>query len=211
MSKRLLTTLALVAVLAPAAGAQRPRSVRVALQPESTLHLVVQPESKLWVEGTSTVRAFKCEAKKIEGLLRLTPTAVSPAVAELQDAVAGLEVEVPVGDLECGNDTMVDHMRKALKAQEAPVIQFRLTSHEVAPQESGEAKITMTGALTIAGTERTVTVNAVAAPGPNGTLRITGSKEIAMTEFGVKPPKLMLGALKVHETVTVHFDVVLKQ
>lgn len=31
-----------------------------------------------------------------------------------------------------------------------------------------------------------------------------------MTEFGVKPPRLMLGTLKVHDNVTVFFDVVFK-
>jgi hypothetical protein len=31
-----------------------------------------------------------------------------------------------------------------------------------------------------------------------------------MTEFGLKPPTLMLGTMKVDERVTVGFDVVLK-
>jgi hypothetical protein len=31
-----------------------------------------------------------------------------------------------------------------------------------------------------------------------------------MTEFGLKPPTLMLGTMKVDEKITVGFDVVLK-
>jgi hypothetical protein len=31
-----------------------------------------------------------------------------------------------------------------------------------------------------------------------------------MTDFGVRPPTLMMGTMKVHDPVTVHFDVLLK-
>jgi hypothetical protein len=34
---------------------------------------------------------------------------------------------------------------------------------------------------------------------------ISGSKKIRMTEFGVKPPSFMLGALKVGDEVTVEY------
>jgi hypothetical protein len=33
---------------------------------------------------------------------------------------------------------------------------------------------------------------------------------VRMTDFGLKPPSLMLGAFKVHDPVVVHFDLLLK-
>ena len=41
-------------------------------------------------------------------------------------------------------------------------------------------------------------------------LRVTGSYDLNMTEYGLKPPTLMFGRIKVGETVTVKFDLLLK-
>jgi hypothetical protein len=39
---------------------------------------------------------------------------------------------------------------------------------------------------------------------------VKGSHEIRMKEYGLKPPTLMLGTLKVDERVKVSFDLLLK-
>ena len=54
-----------------------------------------------------------------------------------------------------------------------------------------------------------MTINATVAR-ENGQLRVRGSKRITMTEWGVRPPSLMLGAMRVAPAATVGFDVVLK-
>jgi hypothetical protein len=54
------------------------------------------------------------------------------------------------------------------------------------------------------------TVNAEAKPGENGTLLVSGTRDVRMTEFGLKPPTLMLGTMKVDERIKVGFDIVLK-
>ena len=53
-------------------------------------------------------------------------------------------------------------------------------------------------------------MNAQAKPGDNGALVVSGTQELRMTEFGLQPPKLMLGTLKVDERIKVGFDVILK-
>ena len=39
---------------------------------------------------------------------------------------------------------------------------------------------------------------------------MTGTHEVRMTEFGLKPPKLMLGTMKVDEKIKVGFEIALK-
>src|SRR5690606_9479843 len=39
--------------------------------------LVIQPESRLWFEGTSTVRDFRCEATRIDGAVELDAAGLS--------------------------------------------------------------------------------------------------------------------------------------
>ncbi|MBA2243873.1 MAG: YceI family protein [Gemmatimonadetes bacterium] len=214
-----LGSLLLLAALAPAIGAQEARELRVAIQPEAGAAiraeqgaaLRIQPSSKVWVEGNSTVRRYKCEAARVSGSVAVDPASSSTAIADLQKAVTGVELSIPVAQLACGDNTMDGHMRKALQAESHPAITFRLTSHEVLPQGTEKGTVKMTGRLNIAGKENVVTVSAEATQEANGGLRVKGSKELKMTEFGVKPPTLMMGTLKVHDPVTVHFDLILRQ
>ena len=165
--------------------------------------LSLQPGSRVWVEGTSTVRAWRCESTRAEG------TAAASTIELAQLNVARAEVTVPVATLDCRNTTMNGHMRNALKADQAPEIHFRASSVQVTPTSADAGTAEMQGTLTIAGADRPVTINATVAR-ENGQLRVRGSKRITMTEWGVRPPSLMLGAMRVAPAATVGFDVVLK-
>lgn len=170
----------------------------------------LQPESRLWVEGTSTVRSFTCEATDLRGNVAAAAGATSLAIADIENSVASASIVASVVGLDCGNGTMDGHLRRALKAPQHPHITFNLTDHRVAGS-GREADVTMTGRLRIAGQERPITIQADAIQEANGGLRVRGSKQLAMTEFGVTPPSLMLGTMKVGDRVTVHFDVLLRR
>jgi polyisoprenoid-binding protein YceI len=167
------------------------------------------PESRVWVDGTSTVRAYTCKATSLQGNIVAADDA-SLAIAELQKAVRTVDVTVPVQSLECGNGTMNSHLRNALKAQENPTIKFRVAQYDVVPGGAHEGSVKLKGNLTIAGQEKPVTIDANVVSDAGGALRVKGSKELLMSEFGVRPPSLMMGTMKVRDRVVVNFDVVLK-
>ena len=170
--------------------------------------LKLQPESRLWVEGTSTVRSFKCEAGVVQAdVLAEAPGAVS-AVMDGQKAVSTVRVTIPAAQLDCRNGTMNGHMLKALKAKDNPMIEFALSSYDIAKSDAG-MNGTLTGTLTLGGVPRTITLDAVATE-ESGALRVRGTHQLMMTEFGLTPPSLMLGTMKVNEKVTVGFDLYLK-
>ena len=173
--------------------------------------ITFQPESKLWVDGTSTVRSYTCRAGTLDGSVTAAGGDATLAIAELQKAVRTVDVSVPVQSLDCGNGTMNAHLRNALKMQANPTIEFRLSQYDVVPGGATEGTVKLKGNLTIAGQERPVTIEANVASDAGGALRVKGSKEILMSEFGVRPPTLMMGTLKVRDRVVVNFDVVLKQ
>ena len=162
-------------------------------------NLTLAKESRLWLEGTSTVRSFKCNATKIEVAVVGEPTA-APA-----DVVKSASLTVPVAQLDCGNKTMNEHMRKALKAEANPQIAWKMTSYEVQG-----SNVIIAGSLTIAGKENSIELRGTGSS-ENGVLRLKGSKQFKMTEYGVKPPSLMLGTMKVGDPVTVSFDLVLSE
>ena len=188
--RKSLVVAALLAVPALAAAALAPLSL--------------QPGSRVWVDGTSTARAWHCESTRAVG----SAAASTTELAQLA-SVDGASVTVPVGTLDCRNNTMNGHLRNALKADANPDIRFRATSVAVTPTGADQGTVAMSGTLAIAGQERPVTIDGTVSR-ENGQLRVRGSKRITMTEWGVRPPSLMLGAMRVAPAATVGFDVVLK-
>lgn len=166
--------------------------------------LSFQPGSRVWIQGTSTARSYRCESTSVEG----TAAATTASLAELR-SIPRAEVSVPLASLDCRNNTMNGHMRRALKADANPTIRFRATSITVTPGEGGAATARMSGDLTIAGQTRPVSIDASVVE-EDGQLRVRGTEQITMTDYGVQPPSLMLGTMRVRPLVTVGFDVVLK-
>lgn len=178
--------------------------VAPALAAAALAPLSLQPGSRVWVDGTSTTRSWHCESTRAEG----SAAAATTELAQLSRA-GRAEITVPVATLDCRNNTMNGHMRNALKADQAPEIRFRASSVQVTPTSADAGTAEMQGTLTIAGADRPVTINGTVAR-ENGQIRVRGSKRITMTEWGVRPPSLMLGTMKVNPAATVGFDVVLK-
>ena len=181
-----------------AAGAVAGFAVAASGQITLPRNLNLARESKLWIEGTSTVKSFSCAATKIDVAVMAEPGA---APAELVESAA---LTVPVAGLDCNNGTMNGHMRKALKADKNPTISWRMTSYRVEG-----SNVVMNGRLMIAGTENPIELRGTGTADNTGTIRIKGSTKFKMTEYGVKPPTLMLGSMKVGDAVTVAYDLVL--
>lgn len=174
---------------------------------------VASPESKLWLEGESTLHSFKITAST----MAVSVAAVGAPGETLPEEIAGrrirtVDVSIPVSGLTSGEAGLDSNMRKALDAREHPEIRFRLTTYRAPP--SGEASekpvpIQATGDLEIAGKTRTVELDALASYS-GGRERIAGSKDLLMSDFGVKPPKFMGGMLKARDRVVVHYELVLE-
>jgi polyisoprenoid-binding protein YceI len=173
-----------------------------------TEQLALQPTSRLWVEGTSTVRSFSCQAGEVKATVEASG---SNAIARLMTgdkAVESVNVVVPSEKLDCGNGTMNEHMRKAIKAESAPTITFHVTSYDLAKEANGVTG-NHTGTLSLGGQTKTITVPATGVMDA-GALHVTGSYPLTMSDYDLKAPSLMFGRIKVRDQVTVKFDLLLK-
>ena len=191
MTKRYLTSLALTALLT-IAGVVHAQSVR----------LVVGPDSKLWIEGTSNVHNWKCDASiDVDQAFLTTPMAPSPTL------LRKVQVKVPVRNLKCGHGGMDNNLYKALKADDTSEISYIMATFDVVPGAVSDSFTVKTvGALTVAGTERTVNMDVTASRLADGSVRAEGALPLLMTDFGVKPPRALLGTLRTDNKITVKFS-----
>jgi polyisoprenoid-binding protein YceI len=170
--------------------------------------LTLTPQSRLWVDGTSTVRDFTCRAPTINAIVDTRGADASTAVLSGKKSVLAVDVKVSVEKMDCGNGTMNEHMRNALKADENPTILFRMGSYEIAPAGDG-ATGTLHGTLSLGGTQKPITIVAKGQT-EGGLLHVVGSTDVKMTDYNLTPPSLMFGRIKVSDKVTVKFDLYLK-
>ncbi|MFQ5572565.1 MAG: YceI family protein [Rhodothermales bacterium] len=173
------------------------------MQKEEPTWYVLQPESRIWIEGTSTIHDWTCEVNEVAGLIETAPHAGETL------SLGRVEVSVPVEAIECKKKTMNKKTRKALKATEHPHIQYVLEQATVlSVSDEGGFELETSGRLTMAGAENTIDMTVTGVPLPDGGFRFTGSAPLLQTDFGIKPPTAVLGTIKTGDRVVVHFDVV---
>ncbi len=171
--------------------------------------LAVQPPSKVWVEGTSTMRSWQCAVPDFSLTVRTEGAGAAAAVLAGEKPVRSVELSVPAMKMDCNNGTMNDHMREAMKAEANPVIRFTLTGYDVA--KGGEdVQGTIHGTLSLGGVQHPIDVKAVATDAGDGAIRIVGGYDLSLSAFDLKRPSLFFGTLKVGDVVQVKFDLVLK-
>lgn len=148
-----------------------------------------------YTASTSTVRLSGVKLGTFDGdLWSLTQ---QPALVE------AFEVAIPSVSLKSPKDGIDKNMHKALKADKFAEITFRTTS--IAKNGAG---LRATGTLTIAGVSKDVTFDlAVQRSGSN--LSVIGDVPLLMTDYGITPPKAMMGMMRTDPKVTIRLELVL--
>jgi Uncharacterized conserved protein len=171
--------------------------------------LTVQPQSKIWIEGSSTIRRFQCQVPDFTLTVNADGTGAVAAVLGGDKAVRTVELTVPAAKIDCGNGTMNDHMRKALKAEENPSIHFSLASYDITKAGAG-VQGNLRGSLSLGGAQHPIEIAATATDAGNGAMHLVGGYEVTLSAFDLERPSLMFGRIKVGDKVQVNFDLVLR-
>jgi len=162
-----------------------------------------QPNVDFTVSGTSTVRSWSCSAK---GVMTLTPgTGSSQPAPGFASGVQTATVTVPVKAFSCPNEEMTQHLLEAMKADKFSEIVYRLERYEVT---GGQARAT--GTMTITGVTQPMSFPVALKASAQG-VQVEGSTRLDMTKFGVDPPVVMLGLLKVGPQIRIEFKGVVAQ
>lgn len=170
----------------------------------------------LELDGDSTLHRFSARTTDVRGAVYMDEEAL-PAqasdVAALVRAghVRSFDMAAPVEKLTSGDSGLDKNMWKALKSSQFKDIRFRADGFEIRPADTRGAAfgLALHGSLTVAGVTRplVLTVDGFGVPGG---VRIMGSTSLRMTDYAVKPPTFMLGAIKTADQVVVKFDMELR-
>jgi polyisoprenoid-binding protein YceI len=154
------------------------------------------------LSGTSTLHKWSMDAKTFEG----------HADFNIKDdklaTLSSLTFELTVADLKSGESGLDKNAYKALDTKEHKDITYKLISATVITQSDGKYLVKAHGNLTIAGVTKEVTMDVYCTVNKDETITCTGSEKLNMTDYSVKPPKFMLGAMKTGDAITLDFTLV---
>jgi polyisoprenoid-binding protein YceI len=174
------------AVKAKAVVKAAPAAVPVVLQQAAA--------SSLKILGDSTLHKWEAVAQS------LTISAVKEG-----DLYKSLNLAVGVKGLKSNENASMDkNMYKALEASKFEEIHFAMASYEIKGED-----VTAKGALTIHGTVKDVELKGKISQA-GGNLAVKGSHDLLMSDYGIKPPVMMLGTVRVADKVTIAYDFTLE-
>ena len=212
-------------------------SVILAVMPlpaRSQIYFDTHMDSRLWLEGSSTVHRFDCVARSIQGTAFLNTSdqliesdhAGDPAHASAQAAERGdnpllhVQLEIPIRSFDCGHSRMNRDMYNALRSDTHEHIYFQF--EQASPLEKGPAvsdtlfqngfsPFVVDGILNVAGVDRDVSLVIQGREEQEGIYRIRGQKGISMHDFEIEPPTALRGLIRANDHLTVFFDLLVME
>ena len=150
--------------------------------------------------GTSNVHDWEMKVTKINSELTLSSS----------KQITSLVVKIPVISIKSGKGIMDEKTYDAFDSKKNPNIVFQLTEASSIKLTDKDSEITLTGNLSMAGETRKISFKTVCKTTKTGDYQLKGNVPLKMTDFKIKPPTAMLGAMKTGDAVTVKFDVSFK-
>lgn len=165
-------------------------------QAQENTNIQVLAESRLSIKGTTNVNTFRC-AYSAQNLKR--SLTINYTQQENQMLFERLKLFLDNSGFDCGNRGINKDFHELLQTETYPQIEFELLSYNNQQQKA-------TVAITIAGETNTYSlpVNLLE------THQIKGLLRIDITDYGLTPPKKMLGMIVVHKEIEIAFSFVIK-
>lgn len=209
MRSRFITGLAAALIFVaslPAHGAPAgPRAkAKAKAKPAAAVPVIQQLKaaqgSSLKVLGDSTLHKWEASASQLSISASADGSGELLALAE-KGGLKSLELKAAVeGLLSNENESMNKNMYKAMESVKFPEISFVMSGYDIKGDE-----VTARGSLTIHGVSKEVELKGRLS-GKDGSLEVKGSFPMLMSDFGVKPPVMMLGTVRVADKISIAYD-----
>lgn len=171
-------------------------------QLKAQTNYTVAPGSQISVAGTSNLHDWTMEASKFSCDGKLTV-----AGGQLKD-INALTFVLAVKNLKSKESLMDTRAYKALNEESHANMTFKLTDATVV---EAQKLVKVTGNLTISGVTKAITIQSNYVVGSDESVTFKGSRAIKMSDFKIKAPSFMMGALKTGDDLTINIVLKLKK
>lgn len=152
-----------------------------------------QDESLMTISGTSTLHDWDSAVEDFTATCKMDGD-------EMQSASFKAKVE----SIKSGTRAMDQNTYNAMDSKKFPNISF--TSKSI--KNDGNF-ITVSGSLTIAGESKSINLKLKKEQWTAESLNVSGEYTLKMSEYGIDPPRAMLGTIRTGDEVTISFDIAL--
>lgn len=169
---------------------------------------LVKSASSLQVDGKTNVNQFTCHILSYGRLDTLTcETTKSVDAVKVKSRIA-----IAVNKFDCGMKMMTKDLQKTLKQEEYPFlfIEFRQFS-KMLSESKGVTTLSGVADISLAGTTQKYQIQCSSKRLNETEMVLSGSKIIKLTDFHLKPPSKLGGAIRVEDQMVVHFVLQLKR
>jgi polyisoprenoid-binding protein YceI len=178
------------------------------LQAQSVYKLADSKNIAMKLSGTSTLHKWDMNASIFSGRASFD---FKPGSTKELASLKSLTFLLAVANLSSGEKGLDKNAYKALKSKQFKNIAYKLTSATVSPEGGDRYLLKTHGELTIAGVTREIMMDVHCVVNSDGTITCTGTDTLNMTDYQVKPPTFMLGAMKTGDALTLDFTMVYKK
>lgn len=159
---------------------------------------VNESNTKVSVDGTSTVHDWTMEAEEFDGTADVT------IENNALQSINSLSFNVPVKSLKSGKSSMDDNAYEALKVENHPTIKYQFRSMDNVKVDGSTTTMDTKGLLTVGGVSKIVNMK-VTADASNG-ITFKGDITFKMSVFEIDPPTAVFGTIKTGDEITIKFN-----
>ncbi len=159
---------------------------------------LAQANSSVVVLGTSTLHDWEMTAKQITANMTIDKN--GSAINKINNVYFAVKTDNILSD----NSIMDDKAHEALRSEKYPDITFHMKSVEKLTSSGSTINGSLSGEVTIAGVSKNITLPFTGTLQGN-TIKVTGTKDLKMSDFNITPPKAMLGTLKTGNDIKIDF------
>jgi polyisoprenoid-binding protein YceI len=167
----------------------------IVLSANAQKNYTLDTKTNFSVLGTSTLHDWEMKSASRTGTANLTVTD-----SKLAD-INSIDITLPSETIKSEKKSMDKVAYETLKTDKFKNIKYVLKSAE----KVNENTWNLTGTYTIAGVSKVLKTQ-VKTTVTNGTITLQGSNKITFTEFGMKSPTAMFGAIKTGEDLIIKFN-----
>jgi len=172
---------------------------------QSAYKIVKSTHNSMKLSGTSSLHDWDMKTGVFTGSAQF---GFNSGNEDKLTALQSLTFSLPVEHLKSDKKGLDNNAYKALKSDRFANIVYKLKSATVSAEKDNKYLVKTKGSLSIAGVTKEIALDVYCVVNKDATITSTGSYKMKMSDYKIKPPSFMFGAMKTGDNITLDFTLV---